>query len=69
VLPPEARSELREVARGMVAAPETLRGVGAAVTLQHVGLREDAELLEAHRPRDEVLGKVFDDAARTLREP
>jgi hypothetical protein len=37
------------------------------VTLQYVGQREDADLLEAHRPQDDVLGKVFDDTALALR--
>jgi hypothetical protein len=67
-LPPESRSALRDVARRLVAAPAALRSIGAAVTLQYVGQREDADLLEAHRPQDEVLGKVFDDAAHALRK-
>lgn len=67
-LPPESRSVLRDVARRLAAAPAALRSIGAAVTLQHVGEREDADLLEAHRPQDDVLGKVFDDAVHTLRE-
>lgn len=67
-LPPEARSALRDVARRMVAAPEVIRSVGAAVTLEYVGQREDAELLGMHRPQDDVLGKVFDDAAHVLRK-
>jgi hypothetical protein len=67
VLPPGARSALRDVARRLAAAPEAIRSVGAAVTLEFVGQREDAELLEAHRPRDDVLGKVFDDAMHALR--
>jgi len=67
-LAPNARSALRDVARRMVAAPEALRSIGAAVTLQYVGQREDAELLEMHRPQDDVLGKVFDDAAHALRK-
>jgi hypothetical protein len=67
-LPPDARSTLRNVARRLVAAPEAIRSIGAAVTLEYVGGREDAELLETHRPQDDVLGKVFDDAAHVLRK-
>ncbi|WP_309892210.1 HEAT repeat domain-containing protein [Archangium sp.] len=66
-LRPEARSALRDMARKLVAAPEAIRSIGAAVTLEYVGQREDAQLLETYRPQDDVLGKVFDDAARTLR--
>ncbi len=66
-LPLESRSVLRDVARRLAVAPAALRSIGAAVTLQYVGQREDADLLEAHRPQDDVLGKVFDDAALTLR--
>ncbi|WP_375765451.1 hypothetical protein NR798_27480 [Archangium gephyra] len=66
-LPLESRSALREVARRLAVAPAALRSIGAAVTLQYVGQREDADLLEAHRPQDDVLGKVFDDAALALR--
>jgi hypothetical protein len=66
-LPPGARSALRDVARRMAAAPEAIRSIGAAVTLEYVGQREDADLLEAHRPRDDVLGKVFDDVMHALR--
>jgi hypothetical protein len=67
-LPPESRSALRDVARRLAAAPAALRSIGAAVTLQYVGQREDADLLEAHRPQDDVLGKVFADAAYALRK-
>jgi hypothetical protein len=67
-LPSDARSALRQVARRLVAAPEAIRSIGAAVTLEYVGQREDAELLETHRPQDDVLGKVFDDAANVLRK-
>ena len=67
-LSPEARSALRDVARRMAAAPEAIRSIGAAVVLKYVGQWEDADLLAAHRPRDDVLGKVFDDAAHALRK-
>ncbi|KFA92531.1 hypothetical protein [Archangium violaceum] len=66
-LPLESRSALRDVARRLAVAPAALRSIGAAVTLQYVGQREDAELLEAHRPQDDVLGKVFDDTVLALR--
>lgn len=66
-LPLESRSALRDVARRLAVAPAALRSVGAAVTLQYVGQREDADLLETHRPQDDVLGKVFDDTALALR--
>jgi hypothetical protein len=39
----------------------------AAVVLKLVGLPEDAALIEAHRPAEPILAKVFDDAARALR--
>jgi len=67
-LPPDARSTLRNVARRLVGAPEAIRSIGAAVTLEHIGQREDAELLETYRPQDDVLGKVFDDTAHVLRK-
>ncbi|OJT22499.1 hypothetical protein BO221_22255 [Archangium sp. Cb G35] len=66
-LPPGSRSALRDVARRLAVAPAALRSIGAAVTLQYVGQREDADLLETHRPQDDVLGKVFDDTVLTLR--
>lgn len=68
VLSPESRSALRDVARRLAAAPTARRSIGAAVTLQYVGQREDADFLEAHRPQDDVLGKVFDDAVLALRK-
>jgi hypothetical protein len=62
----EARAALREVARRMAAAPEAVRIIKAATLLAHVGRREDADLLEAHRPRDDVLGEVYDEAIEVL---
>jgi len=65
MLPPDASSELRQIARSLVVAPHgSLR---AATMLQLVGLPEDAALLEAHRPEEPILAKVFDDAAQALR--
>ncbi|AKJ01835.1 Hypothetical protein AA314_03461 [Archangium gephyra] len=36
--------------------------------LQHVGQREDIPLLEANRPAEPILAKVFDEAAQALRQ-
>ncbi|HYO56730.1 HEAT repeat domain-containing protein [Archangium sp.] len=66
-LPEEARTELRTLARRLVASVDPSCSLGAAVVLKHVGRPEDAALLEAHRPAELVLAKVFDDAARALR--
>jgi hypothetical protein len=62
----EARAELRAVARRLVAALSLNCSLGAAVVLQHVGHREDVSLLEAHRPTEPILAKVFDEAAQAL---
>jgi hypothetical protein len=61
----EDLAELRNVARSLVAAPSN--SLRAAVVLKLVGRSEDAAVLEAHRPVDPGLAKVFDDAARVLR--
>jgi hypothetical protein len=39
----------------------------AAVVIKLVGKPEDAALIEAHRPAEPILAKVFDEAARALR--
>jgi hypothetical protein len=65
MLPRDACSELREVARSLVVVPAN--SLRAAIMLQLVGTPEDAVLLEAHRPEEPILAKVFDDAARALR--
>ena len=67
-LPPEARAVLREVALRMVAAPAAVRIIRAATLLAYVGQREDADLLAEHKPRDEVLGRVYEEAAEVLRK-
>jgi hypothetical protein len=68
-LPEAARSELHGMARRLVAATSSLKcSLQAAVLLKYLGHPEDAALLEAHRPTDAGLAKVFDDAAHTLRE-
>jgi hypothetical protein len=66
-LPQEARSELRQVARRLVASVDLNCSVRAAVILKFVGRPEDAALLEAHRPAEPVLAEVFENAARVLR--
>jgi hypothetical protein len=68
-LPEEARAELRAVARRLVAATSLNCAIRAVALLASVGCPEDAEVLEAHRPADPGLAKVFDDAARALRDP
>ncbi|WNG58137.1 HEAT repeat domain-containing protein [Archangium gephyra] len=67
-LPSNARTILREVARRMVAAPETVRIIKAATLLEYVGWREDADLLAEHKPQDEVLGRVYEEAVQVLRK-
>jgi len=67
LLPTEARVELRTVTRELVAATSLNCASRAAALLQHVGLPEDALRIEAHRPAEPILAKVFDDAARVLR--
>ncbi|HEX5745383.1 MAG TPA: hypothetical protein VFZ09_04010 [Archangium sp.] len=67
-LPPKARTVLREVSRRMIAASETVRSIKAATLLEYVGQREDADLLEEHKPQDEVLGRVYEEAAEVLRK-
>ncbi|WNG51253.1 hypothetical protein F0U60_49310 [Archangium minus] len=66
-LPKEARAELRDLTRTLVAATAPNCSLRAAILLKLVGRPEDASLIEAHRPTEPVLAKVFDDAARTLR--
>ncbi|MFE8598458.1 HEAT repeat domain-containing protein [Archangium violaceum] len=67
-LPSNARTILREVARRMVVAPETVRIIKAATLLKYVGRRADADLLAEHMPQDEVLGRVYEEAAEALRK-
>jgi hypothetical protein len=67
-LPEAVRSELRDLARRLVMATSSLKcSLQAAVLLKHLGHPEDAALLEAHRPAEPALAKVFDDAAQVLR--
>lgn len=67
-LPPKARAGLREVARRMVAAPETVRIIKAATILEYVGHREDADLLAEYKSQDDVLGRVYEEAIEVLRK-
>ncbi|MFE8600137.1 HEAT repeat domain-containing protein [Archangium violaceum] len=68
LLSPETQSELRALARKLVAATALSNcAIRAAVLLQYVGSPEDADLLLAHRPAEPILAKVFDDAAQALR--
>lgn len=67
-LPGTACSQLRDVARWLVAAPPDVRSIRAATLLQYLGRPEDVPLLEAHRPAEPILAKVFDDAAEALRQ-
>jgi HEAT repeat protein len=66
-LPREAHSELRAMARRLVAGVSLNGSLRAAVLLEHVGRPEDAAIIEAHRPAEPVLAKVFNDAAQALR--
>ncbi len=65
--PQETRSKLHDLTRTLVAAPVPVCYLRAAALLQFIGQPEDATLLEAHRPAEPVLAKVFDDAAQALR--
>lgn len=67
-LVPQARAVLREVALRMAVAPETVRIIKAATLLEYVGQREDAQLLAEHKPQDEVLGRVYEEAIEVLRK-
>jgi hypothetical protein len=66
-LPDEACAELRTLTRELVAATSLNCASRAAALLQHVGLPEDALHVEAHRPAEPILARVFDEAARALR--
>lgn len=67
-LPAEARAELRAVARSLLTSPSMGSALPAAAVLELVGRPEDVALLESRRPADDPgFAKVFDDAARVLR--
>ncbi len=65
----EARDQLRETARTLVAAKSLRCALWAATVLQYVGQPEDVLLLEAHRPEDITFAEVFDSAIQVLRRP
>ncbi|HEX5754580.1 MAG TPA: hypothetical protein VFZ09_50820 [Archangium sp.] len=68
-LPAEAREQLRETARTLVAAKSLRCALWAATVLQYVGQPEDVLLLEAHRPEDATFAEVFDRTIQSLRSP
>lgn len=66
-LPPEALSELHDLACGLVASVAPNCSFRAAMLLRYIGRPEDADLLLAHRPEDDVGAKAFDDVVQALR--
>lgn len=68
-LPEKERFGLRDLARKLIVVTAPNSSLRAAVLLQLIGQPEDAALIEAHRPAEPTLAKVFDDAARALRHP
>jgi hypothetical protein len=69
LLPNEVLSTLRAWARWLVADAALLNcSIRAAVLLKHIGQSEDAALLDAHRPTEPVLARVFEEAAHALRQ-
>lgn len=66
-LPAEARAQLRETARTLVAAKSLRCALWAATVLQYVGRPEDVLLLEVHRPEDATFAEVFDSTIQLLR--
>ena len=65
-LTPEALSELRTLARGLVPSVAPNCSFRAAMLLRYAGRPEDVELLRAHRPEDDVGAKAFDDVLQAL---
>ncbi|HLL05691.1 MAG TPA: hypothetical protein VK539_34290 [Myxococcaceae bacterium] len=63
----QARAMLRSVARNLIAATFPLSSLWAVAMLEAVGLPEDAEFVEAHRPDDPGFAKDFDEVAQALR--
>lgn len=55
------------MARRLVASVAPNCSSRATILLQLIGQPEDAILIEAHRPAEPVLAKVFDEAAQALR--
>jgi hypothetical protein len=67
-LPEGSRSELHTTARELLASIAPNCSSRSVTLLEFIGCPEDADLIEAHRPAEPILAKVFDDAARSLRE-
>jgi len=66
-LPPEALSELHDLARELVASVAPNCSFRAAMLLRYIGRPEDVDLLLAHRPEDDVGAKSFEDVVQALR--
>lgn len=65
----EAREQLREAARTLVAAKSLRCALWAATVLQYVGQPEDVPLLKVHRPEDATFAEVFDTTIQVLSRP
>jgi hypothetical protein len=65
----EAREQLREAARTLVAAKSLRCALWAATALQYVGQPEDVPLLKVHRPEDATFAEVFDTTIQVLSRP
>lgn len=63
----EARAMLRSVAKNLIVATFPISSLWAVAMLEAVGLPEDAEFVEAHRPDDPGFAKDFDEVAQALR--
>ncbi|OJH40177.1 HEAT repeat domain-containing protein [Cystobacter ferrugineus] len=63
---PEVRSDLRILARRLLAATSLNSSTRAASLLALIGQPEDVILLERHRPAEPILARLFDDVARAL---
>jgi hypothetical protein len=66
-LPKAVLSEIRALARNLVAAPSLNCSFQAVTMLRFVGRPEDAAVIEAHRPLHPDFARDFDDVARELR--
>lgn len=66
-LPEESCSELRTMAQELLTSVAPNCSSRSVILLEFIGNPEDAELIEAHRPAEPILAKVFDDAVRALR--
>jgi hypothetical protein len=62
------RADLRALARRCVASVDRACAIRAAHMLERVGHREDAALVEAHRPVDETLAEIYDEIAQNIRK-